>query len=267
MTTLLWENGKSGFWEKQNDSWLDMRCPSTVRRSCSHHVLCDLMFTRSAPSSSVYLDFNVRQKYYHPKSKRMPWSNSMTKSGQNYATTNFDQTSIDPNSIDLCTRQDTIYRFNFLICLVWPGQSNTAEWKLTSLSTSLQVSIFNTLPKDFVLVIVYIIWCRQGGEARDEHAQCGRHQQRGQGGSCQDITSYYKMHIKDINNPLYWNNNPVEDGQPETYWWTRRWSCHLLRRQSTQVEFVLLQNDNQVEFGFFQSTKYSGSLLIWRQHS
>ena len=111
----------------------------------------------------------------------------MTKSGQKCATTNFDWTSIDPNIIDLCTRQDTIYRFNFLICLVWPGQSNTAEWKLTSLSTSLQVSIFNTVPKDFVLVIVHIIWCRQGGEARDEHAQCGRHQQRGQGGSCQDI--------------------------------------------------------------------------------
>ena len=124
----------------------------------------------------------------------MPRSNSMTKSGQKCATTNFDRTSIDPNIIDLCTRQDTFYRFNFLICLVWPGQSNTAEWKLTSLSTSLQVSIFNTVPKDCVLVIVHIIWCRQGGEARDEHAQCGRHQQRGQGGFCQDIR-FTSLHI------------------------------------------------------------------------
>ena len=148
--------------------------------------------------------------------------------------------------IDLCTRQDTFYRFNFLICLVWPGQSNTAEWKLTSLSTSLQVSIFNTVPKDFVLVIDNIIWCRQGGEARDEHAQCGRHQQRGQGGSCQDITyiKLWKMH-----KPSYWNNNhhlSLEGGQHETYWWARTRGCHLLRRQSSQVVLVLLQSTQVV---------------------
>ena len=34
----------------------------------------------------------------------------------------------------------------------------------------------------------------------------------------------------------------LSDGQPETYRWTRRWSCHLLRRQSTQVKQILLHS-------------------------